>query len=37
MEASCAAADWPRTHMLLTDMEAAFVHLQAALAERKVR
>jgi CheY-like chemotaxis protein len=35
MEASCAEADWPRTHMLLSDMETAFVHLQAALAERK--
>jgi two-component system sensor histidine kinase/response regulator len=37
MEASCTGEDWPRAHMLLTDMEAAFVHLQAALAERKVR
>jgi len=35
MEASCTGEDWPRTHMLLSDMEAAFVHLQAALAERK--
>jgi CheY-like chemotaxis protein len=35
MEASCTEADWPRTHMLLSDMESAFVHLQAALAERK--
>ena len=35
MEASCTGADWPRTQMLLSDMEAAFVHLQAALAQRK--
>jgi HPt (histidine-containing phosphotransfer) domain-containing protein len=35
MEASCTEADWPRTHMLLSDMETAFVHLQAALTERK--
>jgi CheY-like chemotaxis protein len=35
MEASCTGEDWPRTNMLLTDMQAAFVHLQAALAERK--
>ncbi|MBP6483235.1 MAG: response regulator [Rhodoferax sp.] len=35
MEASCTEADWPRTHMLLSDMETAFVHLKTALAERK--
>jgi two-component system sensor histidine kinase/response regulator len=34
MEASSRAADWPRTHKLLSDMETAFVHLQTALAER---
>jgi PAS domain S-box-containing protein len=35
MEESCTATDWPRAHMLLSDMEAAFVHFQAALAESK--
>jgi PAS domain S-box-containing protein len=35
MEHACTVADWPRTHMLLSDMEVAFVHLQAALAEHK--
>jgi CheY-like chemotaxis protein len=35
MEALCTEADWPRIHMLLSDMETAFVHLQAALAEHK--
>jgi hypothetical protein len=28
-------ADWPRIERLLTDMDAAFVQLQAALAEHK--
>ncbi|MFZ2308992.1 MAG: response regulator [Rhodoferax sp.] len=35
VEASCVATDWPRAHMLHAEMEAAFVLLQAALAERK--
>jgi CheY-like chemotaxis protein len=35
MEECCAVADWPRIERLLTDMDAAFVQLQAALAEHK--
>jgi PAS domain S-box-containing protein len=35
MEECCAVADWAHIERLLTDMDAAFVQLQAALAEHK--